>query len=75
MKKIIRKKGRKRKSDTQSKTSPKGGTRGCLCDDNTYHPDCCDGTIYAQGVGKIQRKPNRLKIIRFIKKGNKNEYN
>jgi len=53
MKKIIRKKGRKRKSNTQSKTSPKGGTRGCLCDDNTYHPDCCDGTIYAQGVGKI----------------------
>jgi hypothetical protein len=41
------------KNKTQSKTSPKGGIRGCLCEDNTYHPDCCDGTIHAQGIGKI----------------------
>jgi hypothetical protein len=47
------KKRRTRKSPTPSKTSPKGGRRGCLCDDNTYHPDCCDGTIYAQGIGRI----------------------
>jgi hypothetical protein len=38
-----------------SRTSPKGGSRGCLCADNTYHKDCCDGSIMAQGIGVIQR--------------------
>lgn len=38
-----------------SRTSPKGGSRGCLCKDNTYHKDCCDGSIMAQGIGVIQR--------------------
>ena len=40
---------------TPSRTSPKGGIRGCICDDNTYHKDCCDGSIMAQGIGVIQR--------------------
>lgn len=40
---------------TPSRTSPKGGSRGCLCDDNTYHKDCCDGSMMAQGIGVIQR--------------------
>jgi hypothetical protein len=40
---------------TPSRTSPKGGSRGCICDDNTYHKDCCDGSIMAQGIGVIQR--------------------
>jgi len=40
---------------TPSRTSPKGGSRGCICDDNTYHKDCCDGSIMAQGIGTIQR--------------------
>jgi len=39
---------------TPSRTSPKGGSRGCICDDNTYHKDCCDGSIMAQGIGRIQ---------------------
>ena len=39
---------------TPSRTSPKGGSRGCICDDNTYHRDCCDGSIMAQGIGVIQ---------------------
>jgi len=38
-----------------SRTSPKGGSRGCLCEDNTYHKDCCNGSIMAQGIGVIQR--------------------
>jgi len=38
-----------------SRTSPKGGSRGCLCEDNTYHKDCCNGSIMAQGIGAIQR--------------------
>ena len=53
MKKSTRKNVKKRKNATPSKTSPKGSKKGCLCDDNTYHVDCCDGTLHAQGIGKI----------------------
>ena len=38
---------------TPSNTSPKGGRRGCLCPDNTYRIDCCDGSLQAQGIGNI----------------------
>lgn len=37
---------------TLSKASPKGGKRGCLCEDGTYNKKCCDGTLHAQGIGK-----------------------
>ena len=30
---------------------PPGGTRACLCPDLTYHVECCDGSLHAQGVG------------------------
>ena len=30
-----------------------GGIRGCLCKDNTYSIKCCDGSMYAQGIGNI----------------------
>lgn len=36
---------------TKSKTSPKGGKRGCLCDDGTYKKECCNGDLQNQGVG------------------------
>jgi hypothetical protein len=36
-----------------SYSSPKGGNRGCLCKDETYSPDCCDGEIISQGVGAL----------------------
>ena len=38
---------------TPSKTSPIGGRRGCLCEDNTYKIECCDGSLRAQGIGKV----------------------
>jgi len=38
---------------TPSKTSPKGSRRGCLCEDNTYKIECCDGSLRAQGIGKV----------------------
>lgn len=31
--------------------TPKGGKRGCLCPDNKYRKECCDGSFYAQGIG------------------------
>ena len=39
-----------------SRTSPKGSRRGCFCKDtNTYSRKCCDGSIWAQGIGVISR--------------------
>jgi len=38
---------------TPSKTSPKGGKRGCLCSNGTYSSKCCDGSLQAQGIGSI----------------------
>lgn len=37
---------------TESKVSPRGGKRGCLCKDGKYRKECCDGSLQAQGVGK-----------------------
>ena len=37
---------------TPSRTSPKGGRRGCLCrDKDAYSIECCNGDIIAQGIG------------------------
>lgn len=37
---------------TPSYSSPRGGRRGCLCEDNTYSRKCCDGSLQAQGIGR-----------------------
>jgi hypothetical protein len=34
-------------------TSPKGGKKGCLCKDNTYKKECCNGELREQGVGSL----------------------
>lgn len=49
---MLRKIQKKLGFKTPSYSSPKGGRRGCLCEDNTYHKDCCDGSLLAQGIGK-----------------------
>ena len=41
-----------------SYTSPKGGRRGCICKDKrTYSSECCDGSLQAQGIGRISGEP------------------
>jgi len=46
--------GRQSKVSTPSRTSPKGGRRGCLCRDrDAYSIECCNGDIIAQGIGSI----------------------
>ena len=40
------------KTKTPSYSSPKGGRRGCLCEDGKYSSKCCDGSLQAQGIGK-----------------------
>jgi len=49
-------------------TSPKGGNRGCLCKDNTYKKDCCNGEISEQGIGStIQQGGATITIIDGVK--------
>jgi hypothetical protein len=42
------------KFKTPSYSSPKGGRRGCLCENGKYSTKCCDGSLQAQGIGVIQ---------------------
>jgi hypothetical protein len=44
----------KDKFKTPSYSSPKGGRRGCLCENGTYSTKCCDGSLQAQGIGVVQ---------------------
>jgi len=45
-----------RQKGVPSNASPVGGNRACLCKDkNTYSIECCDGTLWAQGIGNITR--------------------
>lgn len=45
---------------TKSKTSPKGGKRGCLCDDGTYSKECCNGDLQNQGIGTTQSQSSSI---------------
>ena len=47
---------------TESRTSPKGGKRGCLCDDGTYSAECCDGTLQNQGIGNTTEQSESVNI-------------
>lgn len=47
---------------TESRTSPKGGKRGCLCGDGTYSAECCDGTLQNQGIGNTTEQGESVKI-------------
>lgn len=50
---------KKRRYRSESRITPKGGRRGCLCKDRkTYHPDCCTGEMHAQGIGNITGTPS-----------------
>ena len=39
-------------------SSPTNNKRACLCPDNTYSKDCCDGSYQAQGIGVITLDPD-----------------
>ena len=44
------------KSKTPSYSSPRGSKRGCLCKDSEkYSVKCCDGSLWAQGIGNITK--------------------
>ncbi len=45
-----------KKFETPSRTSPRGGRRGCLCKDkDTYSVKCCKGKMINQGIGSISQ--------------------
>ena len=44
---------KKKYKKTPSNTSPISSRRGCLCKNGTYSKKCCDGSLQAQGVGKV----------------------
>ena len=44
---------RRKYKKTPSRTSPSSSRRGCLCKDGTYSVKCCDGSLQAQGIGKV----------------------
>jgi len=46
--------------NTKSKTSPVGGKRGCLCDDDTYSKECCNGELLHQGIGRESDQSNAI---------------
>jgi hypothetical protein len=41
----------------ESRTGILGGTKACLCKDDTYSVDCCNGTLTAQGFGTFSKQP------------------
>jgi hypothetical protein len=52
---------------TPSKSSPKGGRRGCLCEDNKYSIKCCDGSLQAQGIGRTRGTEGKRQIVNHFK--------
>jgi|TARA_S200002703_G_scaffold157144_1_gene164305 hypothetical protein len=59
---------------TPSRITKSNSKRGCLCDDNTYHPDCCDGTIWAEGVGITQGQTNNTITNTATERNNTNTH-
>ena len=55
--------------ETPSRTSPKGGRRGCLCKNDTYSIKCCNGTLSAQGIGQTS---SIGEVITFLAQENGN---
>jgi hypothetical protein len=45
---------------TPSKSSPRGGKRGCLCDDGKYSKDCCNGDLQNQGIGSLVQSGTQI---------------
>jgi len=45
---------------TPSKSSPRGGKRGCLCKDGTYSKDCCNGDLQNQGIGSLVQSGTQI---------------
>lgn len=57
-------------------TSPRGGRRACLCKDkNTYSIECCDGSLHAQGIGRISAEGPKTYMYRARNCEDNHEHN
>lgn len=72
---IIRFKKHKIMDKTSSRSSPRGGRRGCLCPNNTYSSECCDGSLQAQGIGSIDAIEIEIEPSIFIMENEENATN
>ena len=55
----------------QRTTSPIGGNRACLCEDNTYRKECCKGLILNQGIGSlVGQNTNEYSVVAGQNKSN-----
>jgi len=52
----------KNKIMSNKTNSPKGGKRGCLCDDSTYSSKCCEGELMNQGIGSTLGQGNSIVV-------------
>ncbi len=64
----------KKKKKTKSKSSPKDAKRGCICEDGTYHVDCCDGSLQAQGIGSTVSQGISVKSGKIEKRVKSNNH-
>lgn len=55
----------KKTNETLGRNVPKNGRRACLCKDGkTYSRKCCDGTLRAQGIGRISAEAPKTYMFR-----------
>jgi hypothetical protein len=40
----------------KARSSRAGGKRGCICPNGTYSSKCCDGSLWAQGIGALSNQ-------------------
>lgn len=61
----------------KSRTGRLGGKRACLCKNGTYSSKCCDGDLWAQGIGNISGEdlPNGINQYRVRHCENSKEHN
>ena len=47
----------------KARSSRAGGKRGCICPNGTYSSKCCDGSLWAQGIGVIIKAPTTFDLF------------
>ena len=57
-------------SKTLGKATGKSGKRGCLCEDGTYHSDCCQGYLINQRIGNDKNQSTNTVNKTSVKRSN-----
>lgn len=63
-------------NETLGRNVPNNGRRACLCKDGkTYSRKCCDGTLRAQGIGRITAEAPKTYMFRAKNCDNNHQHN